>query len=577
MIKTLMRLKDNLRYIGVGSLAVIALLIMMWNVFPILYNYIIKGLTESLIGKNWIIVIFLIAIQIFFWIISTLLNAYEQNIKQRAMTKSENQTKMSIRKKLCELPLRFFENPKNIEILSKANRNNSVYFNTYKNIISICIMIPSIIFTVITLANMVPWTLFLLVGLCILNVLITVKCSDIEYLESVRQLEAERKRSYYKSLFYNNDVIKEIKSYNIQNWLLDKYNALSKKIFKDVFRLHIRNGSIVMLIDILSMMVKIILWGFVALKTINGEISIGNCVLFIGLWDTVISIVEEIRYNIIGIYTDSQCLRDVNSFLDFIVEETNIYNVSDLKSIELHNVSFSYPTSPENIILKDINLTFNAGKCYLILGENGAGKSTLIKLILKHYIPSQGEILLNNEYNISNIRELKVGYMAQEDIHFSLSLKENILFGCEYEKEKFTYAIEKAGLRSLIEKLPEKEDTILGNAYDDGREISGGQWQRISFARLLYNESDIVILDEPTANLDPIAERRLYMDIQNIFYNKIVLLISHRLSSVNIADSIVFLENGMLKGFDSHSQLLENCESYKKLFEMQQSIIEGVQ
>ena len=208
-------------------------------------------------------------------------------------------------------------------------------------------------------------------------------------------------------------------------------------------------------------------------------------------------------------------------------------------------------------------------------GANGAGKSTLIKLLLSHFKVEAGSITINGYYDINKIRGIKVGYMAQNNPHFSLTIKENIIFGSAYDENRFAGVIQKAGLIDLIESLPLKEDTLLGMAYDEGREISGGQWQRINFARLLYNQCNLVILDEPTASMDPLAEQKLYYDIKTIFKDKIVILVSHRFSSVGFADKIIFLDNGEVVGFDTHEALLNNCASYKSMIAVSKELLEG--
>ena len=165
--------------------------------------------------------------------------------------------------------------------------------------------------------------------------------------------------------------------------------------------------------------------------------------------------------------------------------------------------------------------------------------------------------------------------MAQNDPHFSMTVKENIIFGAAYDEDRLKGAMQKAGITNLIASLPLKENTLLGMAYDEGREVSGGQWQRISFARLIYNQCDIVILDEPTASMDPLAERDLYCEIKNMFHDKIIILVSHRLSSVGIADKIIFLEEGMVTGFDTHEALMSSCASSQSMMAIQEAISEG--
>ncbi|MBQ8567221.1 MAG: ABC transporter ATP-binding protein [Clostridia bacterium] len=556
--------KENLHYIGIRKLIVIIGLVLMNNTFPVISSYINKGITESFIDKMWIVGIGLIALQVVMWIVTAVLNSYDQNIRQIANTRSELHIKIAIRKKLCSFPVGFFETPQNLEMLNKANRNNSIVYGSFRNVIGLIILIPTVIAAIIPIIKIFPLVWIVLAVLCLINTIIAVKCSDVEYLQSVRSLESERKRTYYRSLFYNNETMKEIKAYNLKNWLLSKYQKISKTIFKKAFKISVRNGLLTLLADVGSMLVKVFVWIYVGIQTLNGYISIGDCILFIGLWDSAIGAIEDIRNNVLSLHRDKRDLKYLKEFMNYEIEESDKSRLSPIENIQFDNVSFSYPSNQDMNILKNINVSFIKGNCYLILGENGAGKSTLIKLILNHFKPTNGSIKINKEYLLNDIDSLKVGYMSQEDIHFSMSLKDNIVFGSEYCEEKFKTSLEKAKLQDLVDELPLKENTVLGKAYDDGRELSGGQWQRISFARLLYNENDIIILDEPTASLDPIAERNLYDEIKNIFSDKIVILISHRLSSVRIADQIVVMENGELKGIGNHSDLIADCKTYNK-------------
>lgn len=568
------RLLNNLKYIGWTRVLINVFILLLWNVFPLIGNYINKYLTSALISRDMGLTGGIILFQILIWIISVLLNAYDQNVRQESVTRSDTYDKLELCKKKFALPAQYFETPAGINTFSQAIRGIGKRYSLFKNAVLLSMLVPTLLLSIVPVVRSAKWACFLLAIILGLNIFLSARCADIEYLESVKQLESERRRNYYKSLFYNFSLLKEIKCYGVEAWLLNKYDTVSRKIFKDTHRIHIRSFIITASIDVVSMLSKLLFWVYICYQAIDGRISISNCVLLIGLWDTALGAIEGFRDAVIRLYHDYKGVKDMDSFLD-VEEETKKGSVQTVDSIIIKKLSFSYPAAEDKLILNEVCLDLYKGSCYLMLGSNGAGKSTLIKLLLSQFKVDEGAIIINGCHDINRLSGIKVGYMAQNDPHFSLTLKENVIFGSAYDEDRFKAAIQKAGITSLIESLPLKEDTLLGMAYGEGRELSGGQWQRINFARLLYNQCDIVILDEPTASMDPLAERDLYCEIKNIFQDKIIILVSHRLSSVGIADKIIFLEEGIVTGFDTHEALLNNCASYKSMMAIQEAISEG--
>ena len=573
-MKRVRRLINNLKYIGWTRVLINVLILALWNVFPLVSNYINKYLTSSLVSHDIALTSGLILFQILIWAVSVLLNAYDQNVRQESVTRSDTYDKLNLCKKKCALSAQFFESPAGVNAFSQANRGIGKRYSLFKDVVLLLMLVPTLVMSIIPVVRFATWACVIVVVILGLNIFLSAKCADIEYLESVKQLESERKRNYYKSLFYNFASLKEVKCYGIETWLLNKYDTVSKKIFKDTHRVHIRSSLITISVDIISMLSKLLFWVYICYEAIDGKISISDCVLLIGLWDTAIGAIEGSRDATIRLYYDYKGVNELDSFLD-IEEVVKKENSRPVDSITVKNLSFAYPVAKDKPILEDVNLELYKGNCYLMIGANGAGKSTLIKLLLSQLEVDVGTILINGHDDINRLNGIKVGYMAQNDPHFSLTLRENVVFGSEYNEERFRKAIQKAGLTSLIDVFPHKEDTLLGMAYDEGRELSGGQWQRISFARLIYNQCDIVVLDEPTASMDPLAERNLYYEIKEMFQDKIIILVSHRLSSVGIADKIIFLEDGRVIGFDTHESLLSSCKPYKSMTDIQEAIEEG--
>lgn len=568
-------IKDNYKNIGFKDLSFLVLFIMSGSVLPILSNYIIKFFTDSLINFNSRYVIWSVCAQILIWIFSISINSYEQNVRQRAFTKSESHFQVAIRKKLYSMPTYYISLPENLELFYKANRKNDLYLALFRDIATIIISVPSIIVAILPLVKLLPISILLLMVLCYVRIIISLKCSELEYLNTVRQLESERKRNYYKELFINNLTNKEIKSFNVSKWLLNKYEHESSNVFEQTKELHKHNTNKLIVSDIIVLVFDIFVRLLIVLQIINNSFPVSDCLLLFGLWETSNHLIEELQFSFVGIRENFRIHSDIKNFFNQTVQDHCDITVGEIERIDFNNISFSYPPNFQKMVLNKINLKFKKNNSYLILGENGAGKSTLIKLILNQYKPQKGTILINNEYELSQIKDLKIGYMAQDNPHFALTLKDNIVFGSDFNRKKFDYVISKAGLEPLVKSFPEKENTLLGFSYGEGRELSGGQWQRINFARLLYNENDIIILDEPTANLDPIAEKKLFGEINSIFYDKIVIMVSHRLSSVDFVDQIIYMENGFVLGSGTHKELWRNCVKYRNLFNMTENIKDG--
>ena len=245
-------------------------------------------------------------------------------------------------------------------------------------------------------------------------------------------------------------------------------------------------------------------------------------------------------------------------------------------AFELKNVSFKYPSS-KNLALKEINLKIERGKFYVIVGENGAGKTTLVRLLCRLYDVSDGSLLYMNT-NVKSIEyksyRNNIGVVFQDYKYYCLSLAENVAMN-EYNNSKevesrILDALNMAGLGEKVESLPKGIYTQLGKIFDDeGVLLSGGELQKLALARVLFKDPSIVILDEPSSALDAFAEDELITTFNSVLKNKTVIYISHRLSVANYADKVIYIQDGMIKGFDTHKNLLNNLPSYKAMYETQ--------
>ncbi|MBR6649829.1 MAG: ABC transporter ATP-binding protein, partial [Clostridia bacterium] len=247
-------------------------------------------------------------------------------------------------------------------------------------------------------------------------------------------------------------------------------------------------------------------------------------------------------------------------------------------NIEFRSVSFKYPGC-ENYVLKDIGITIKNGEKLSVVGFNGAGKTTFIKLLCGLYLPTEGVITLNG-YDIKTIHPAlyrkMLGVIFQDFQLFAFSVKENIVLGENYDKQRLEWVIEKSGIKDKIDGLSKSIDTSISKEFDEnGIEFSGGEGQKLASARAYYRDAQIVILDEPTASLDPIAESLLYERFNSIMKNKTAVYISHRLASVKFCDNVAVFENGKIVEYGTHDELMELGGTYKAMFSTQAEYYKG--
>jgi len=246
------------------------------------------------------------------------------------------------------------------------------------------------------------------------------------------------------------------------------------------------------------------------------------------------------------------------------------------QDIEFRDVSFKYPGS-DKWVLRGVTLKLAAGEKMALVGENGAGKSTLIKLLMRLYDPSEGAILYGGvDLRDMDARDLRdrIGVLFQDFVRYQWTARENVGVGwvpALEDRPRIERAVDDGGARPVIEQLPQKLDTMLGGWFEEGHELSGGQWQKIALARAFMRDSEVLVLDEPTAALDAEAEHELFKRLQELAHERTAILISHRFSTVRRADRIAVLQEGRIEELGTHAELLARNGRYAHLFRLQAS------
>lgn len=387
-----------------------------------------------------------------------------------------------------------------------------------------------------------------------------------------------RKNDYMQHVTTDAAWAKDIRMFGLRDWLVDKYHELNRtrlEAQKTNERYWMRANNAAAVLWSAS---QIVVYGCLIYFTIQGEITIANASLYLTSSATFSEYITKLLEGMGNMLTKSREVDDFRSFLEFRREENQDTGREVEKANQYEfvfkNVSFKYPKA-ENYALKNLNLTVRAGERLAVVGTNGAGKSTFIKLLLRLYEPTEGEILLNGvnirEYNKKSYYAIFAPVFQNVEL-FAFPLAENVSMKLpkETDKKRAEEMLIQAGMGKKLASLPKGIDTeLLKIIYDDGVDLSGGEKQKLALARALYKDAPVVVLDEPTAALDALAESRLYEDFDRLIGGKTAVYISHRLSSTQFCQHVAMFCDGEMVEYGTHTSLLEKGGSYAEMFKVQ--------
>ena len=491
-----------------------------------------------------------------------------------------NVKRLQTRRKICELDQQDLENPTILDMHSKANQaiNNYGIMNLIYNSIgefTNLITLLGCISIIFTLNPLIVIALVLPVLLGFLN----------EYIWSKNHKKQQDKlHPIWRKLLYLTDIIikfqfgKDIRLFGMRKWLIKKYDDISMveyKNLKGLWRNTLRSsiGS-----SLAQLLTSIIIYGYLTYSVITKGISIGDFLMYSTAIFTFVNRSTWFLESIIYMLNNNRYVDDYFNFMNFKKEKKEIkYNdINEIKTfnIEFKNVSFKYPNQ-ENFALENVNIKIKNNEKLAIVGFNGAGKSTFIKLLTRLYEPTSGEILING-VNINNYNKEKYYQLFSvvfQDINlYAFSIKENVAMTYKenIDEHKVYNCLVKAGLKEKIDSLEKGIDTsLLKNLDEEGIDLSGGEAQKLMFARAIYKNAPFAIFDEPTSALDALAEYNLYNQFNNILKDKTAIYISHRLSSTRFCDKIVMFKEGKIVEEGTHDELIKNQKEYFNMFSLQ--------
>lgn len=481
----------------------------------------------------------------------------------------------------ANLDLAFYESPEYFDVLKRAKDAGS--YRPNQVILSILDILKNILslMGVALILITINWLLLPMLVLFVLPTLIVrVYFSDKQNTLRIKHTPTERKTSYLSSLITSDTTAKEVRSYNLGGFFKEQYYRIRMALLEERLKISFSRTVGEAITSGLSSVGFFVCMGYIMLRAAKGDSTLGDITLFLVIFPQTFSLLQNIASGISVVYQGNIFVSSIFELFDIkkdtpLAEGTVSIPDNDSLDLELKNVNFSYPNTGK-LALTDINMKLPAGKIIAVVGMNGAGKTTLIKLLCRLYDPDSGMITLGGQ-NIRDFRIMdfrkEISMVFQDFCKYNFSAADNIRFGDinrnEHKMEDVINAAKHSGAHYYIKDFEKQYNTMMGKVFEDGMEVSIGQWQKLATARALYSTSRFLILDEATSALDAIAEKELFDSFRQHIGNRAALVISHRHSAVKHADYIYVLSNTRILQEGTDKELLEMEGDYARLFKKQ--------
>lgn len=576
-LKKLPRTVAILKSVDKRLLRTIMFLSICTGVFPIFTLLISQELLNGLVLEGELKnILILLLVYVGVSIASDVISNFYSYVQSLYQYKLQYGLQHMIIGRCSRLNLRDFENAQTYNRIEKIS--SEIGFRPYQTFAAVTSIISSVVTMFSSMLLIVSWNplmALILLAIPTASLLYYLKIGQQEFDMAWNRANDERKLWYLNHLLTHDFSYKEMKVLGIGKYLLQKYKSISDN-FQKQNRVILRKKTV---FDIIYGVAVQLIGGVIICVGLTsafvGRILLGSVVSIIRAITMVQSNSRSIMMRIYAIYSNSLYMEMLDLFLNDTEEADatdKVRMLGDIKEIELKNLSFSY--NPNYNALSNISLHFTAGKKYAIVGPNGSGKSTMLKILSGLYKPNSGELLVNgipmNNIDMRAYYE-KLSVMFQDFVKYEFTLRENVGFG-EHKSIEDTERILSTLETVRSDFLKDASGRIdpnmqLGNWFENGRNLSHGQWQKIALARAYFKDASCYILDEPNSALDTVAEKEVFERFFTISSQHIGIYISHRLSAAKMADEIIVMDRGCVVAVGKHDELLSECDIYKKLYE----------
>ena len=472
-----------------------------------------------------------------------------------------------------------YENPEYLDILKRAREAGAdkpyAVVSSLFDIVKNGIMMASVGYILIS----IDWLLLPLLVLFVLPILVArILFSNKGFQLYVQNTGLERQAYYLSSLITADSFAKEVRTFLLGNYIFEKYVKIKDVLIEQQLSLSRKRTTNELFTTAVGTTAFYGTTAYIVFGALSGSTSVGDVAVFLVIFPQSYTIMQTLVGAVTRLYQNNMYVAHIFQLFELEPDLEQRISTASLNEDEqsgeliMDNVSFKYPTS-EDFVFKDVSLRIPAGKIVALVGLNGAGKTTLIKLLSKLYEPTAGSIIFSGndikKYSATQYRK-KISVVFQDFVKYNLTVNENIWFGNIHKEPSYDdikKASENAGADIFINKFPDKYETILGKMFDDGHEISIGQWQKIAIARAFYGDSSLIILDEATSALDAIAEAELFRSFRTRIGKRSALVISHRLSTIRHADFIYVLSDKGIIESGTHSELVGLGGKYASLYQ----------